>query len=638
MVKKNKYKLLFNVNDPKDIRDFDIKNLKILASEIREYLIDVISQIGGHFGGGLGTVELTLALHKVFNTPEDKIIWDVGHQAYPHKIITGRRDKLSTIRQFKGISGFLKRTESEYDVFGAGHASTSISAALGVAKASELLKHNDKVVAVIGDGAMTGGMAYEALNNTGMQKGNLIVVLNDNNMSIAPNVWQFSKYFSGLTSHPEYNKFKGAIWDLTGKLDDFGDRLRKVAAHLESGIKGIITPGMLFEAVGFRYFGPFNGHNVGQLVKVFEQVKELNGPILVHVNTKKGKGYAPAEGDASKMHGATPFDKLTGKALSKSGVPSYTAIFGKALVEIAEGNDKVVGITAAMPDGTGLKFLQKEMPEKYFDVGIAEEHGVTFSAGLATQGIIPVVSIYSSFLQRGFDQIIHDVALQKLHVVFALDRAGLVGADGPTHHGVFDLTYLRMIPNMVVMAPKDEAELRNMLYTAVQYKDGPIAFRYPRGSALGVQLSEGFSEIEIGKAEVIKEGDQVAMIAIGSMTNFAAIAAEELSSLGISCKVINMRFVKPLDAKMLDDIASKFDKIITLEENSIVGGFGSAVAEYFTDKNYKNEFLRIGLPDNFVTHGTQAQLYRMLEIDPEGIVKRVKKFVENSRVSHGATV
>ncbi len=638
MINKSKYKLLFNVDDPKDIRNFDVKELKILASEIREYLIDIISQIGGHFGGGLGTVELTIALHKVFNTPEDKIIWDVGHQAYPHKIITGRRDKLPTIRKFKGLSGFLKRTESVYDVFGAGHASTSISAALGVAKANEIFKKNNKVVAVIGDGAMTGGMAYEALNNSGMQKGNLIVVLNDNNMSIAPNVWQFSKYFSGLTSHPQYNRFKGAIWDLTGKLDNFGDRMRKVASHLESGIKGIITPGMLFEAVGFRYFGPFNGHNVAQLIKVFEQVKELNGPILVHVNTKKGKGYQPAENDLSKMHGATPFDKVTGKALSKSGVPSYTAIFGKALVEIAKENDKIVGITAAMPDGTGLKFLQNEMPERYFDVGIAEEHGVTFSAGLATQGIIPVVSIYSSFLQRAFDQIIHDIALQKLHVVFALDRAGLVGADGPTHHGSFDLTYLRMIPNMVIMAPKDEAELRNMLYTAVQYKDGPIAFRYPRGSALGVKVENGFSEIPIGKAETIRDGDEIVMLAIGSMVNFAAIAAEELAADGINCKVVNMRFVKPLDTELLDSIADSFDKIITLEENSLVGGFGSSIIEYFEDQNYKNSFLRIGLPDSFVTHGTQAELYRMLEIDPEGIIKQVKKFVENSRISHGVTV
>ena len=638
MGKEKKYKILFNIEDPKDIKDFGVKKLKILAAEIREYLIDVISQIGGHFGGGLGTVELTLALHKVFNTPEDKLIWDVGHQAYPHKIITGRRDKLKTIRQFNGLSGFLKRKESKYDEFGAGHASTSISAALGIAKASELLKQHRKVVAVIGDGAMTGGMAYEALNNSGMLKGNLIVVLNDNNMSIAPNVWQFSKYFSGLTSHPEYNKFKGAIWNLTGKLDDFGDRMRKVAAHLESGIKGIITPGMLFEAVGFRYFGPFNGHNVAQLVKVFEQVKELNGPILVHINTKKGKGYVPAEKDSSKMHGATPFDKLTGKSLKKAGVPSYTSIFGKSLVELAKENEKIVGVTAAMPDGTGLKLLQEELPNRYFDVGIAEEHGVTFSAGLATQGIVPVVSIYSSFLQRGFDQIIHDVALQKLHVVFVLDRAGLVGADGPTHHGAFDLTYLRMIPNMVVMAPKDEAELRNMLYTAIQYKDGPIALRYPRGSALGVAVPKNFNTIEIGKSEVIKDGDQIALLAIGSMVNFAAIAAEELEADGISCKIVNMRFVKPLDTELLDDVAAKFDKIITLEENSLAGGFGSAVAEYFTDKNYKNDFLRIGLPDKFVTHGTQAQLYRMLEIDPEGIVKRIKNFVENKRLTHGKTV
>jgi len=580
MIDKTKYKVLFDIDSPKDIRNFEVKELKYLCADIRDYMVDVISQIGGHFGGGLGTVELTVALHKVFNTPKDLIVWDTGHQAYPHKIITDRRDRLSTIRRLNGISGFLKRTESEYDAFGAGHASTSISAALGMSVAQRINKTDKKVIAVIGDGAMTGGMAYEALNNSGVLKSNIIVVLNDNRMSIAPNVWQISNYFTEMIAHPEYNKFKGAIWDLTGKLDDFGDRLRRVASRLETGIKAVITPGMLFEALGFRYFGPVNGHNVSQLVKLFEHIKNMSGPILVHTITEKGKGYKPAEGHVQRLHASTPFDKVTGKAHKKPGGPaSYTSIFGKALVEIARQNEKVVGITAAMPDGTGLSELQKEIPEKYIDVGIAEEHAVTFSAGLATEGIIPVVAIYSTFLQRGFDQIIHDVSLQDLHVVFVLDRAGLVGADGPTHHGSFDLSYLRFIPKIVIMAPKDEAELRNMLYTAVEYKKGPVALRYPRGSALGVEIKEGFEKIEIGKCETLIEGDDVALLAVGSMVEYSVKAAELLKDDGINCKVVNMRFIKPLDAKMLTEIAKKYSKIVTLEENSIVGGFGSGVLE-----------------------------------------------------------
>ena len=627
MTDKSKYELLFNVESPEDIKDFNVVQLKKLSQEIRQYMIDVISQVGGHFGGGLGSVELTVALHKVFNTPLDKIIWDTGHQAYPHKIITGRRDQLTSIRHLNGISGFLKRSESKYDEFGAGHASTSISAALGIATAKKIQNDQAKVIAVIGDGAMTGGMAYEAMNNSGLLKSDLIVVLNDNRMSIAPNVWQISNYFSEIISHPEYNRVKGAIWDLTGKLDQFGDRLRKAAARLESGIKSIITPGMLFEALGFRYFGPINGHNVGQLVKHFEHVKNLTGPILVHVITEKGKGYKPAEGHIQKLHASSPFDKKTGKALSKPGsLPSYTKIFGEALVEIAKDNPMVVGITAAMPDGTGLDLLQQAIPDRYFDVGIAEEHAVTFAAGLATQGIIPVVAIYSTFLQRAFDQIIHDVALQKLHVVFVLDRAGLVGSDGPTHHGTFDLTYLRMMPGMVIMSPKDESELRNMLYLAINYKDGPIALRYPRGSALGVDLHENFELFEIGKAEKLSSGDDVAILAVGSMVEYSLRAAEELTNEGISCEVINMRFIKPLDYEMLDYVAGKFDKIITVEENSLTGGFGSGVLEYFAERNYKNDVVRIGIPDNFVDHGTQAELHKLLGIDKDGIVKKVKIF------------
>lgn len=628
MIDSSNYKILFNVDKPSDLKNLSIHDLKILSTEIRQYLVDVISEIGGHFGGGLGTVELTVALHKVFNTPKDLIVWDTGHQAYPHKIITGRRDKMPTIRRFNGLSGFLKRSESEYDAFGAGHASTSISAALGMAAARDINKDDKKVIAIIGDGAMTGGMAYEAMNNSGIIKSDLIVVLNDNNMSIAPNVWTVSNYFTEMISHPEYNRFKGAIWDLTGKLDDFGDRIRKVAARVETGIKAIITPGMLFEALGFRYFGPINGHNLNQLIKIFEHVQKLSGPILVHAITEKGKGYKPAEGHVQKFHAATPFDKITGQVYKKEGAaPSYTSIFGKALVEIVKENPKVVGITGAMPDGTGLDYLRNEYPKNYFDVGIAEEHGVTFAAGMATQGIIPVVAIYSTFLQRAIDQIIHDISLQKLHVVFVLDRAGLVGADGPTHHGTFDLTYLRMIPNMVIMAPKDEAELRNMLYTAVNYKDGPIAIRYPRGSALGVEIKEGFEGLPIGKSEIIKSGESVALLAVGNMVEYAKKADLLLNESGINAEIVNVRFVKPLDNELLDDIAARFNKIVTLEESTIVGGFGSGVLEYFSEKNYKNDVLRIALPDGYIDHGTQEELHKLIGIDPEGIAERTKKFL-----------
>lgn len=629
MSDQDKYPILSKINLPSDIRKLDISELKILCSDIRNYMVDTISEIGGHFGGGLGTVELTVAIHKVFNTPYDQVVWDTGHQAYPHKIVTGRKEQLKTIRQLNGISGFLKRSESEYDAFGAGHASTSISAALGMALARDVKKEKNKVVAIIGDGAMTGGMAYEAMNNSGVLKSDIIVVLNDNNMSIAPNVWQISNYFTEMIAHPDYNKFKGQVWDLTGKLDTFGDRLRKIAARLENGIKAVITPGMLFEALGFRYFGPINGHNIHHLIKIFNQVKNLKGPILVHAITQKGKGYKPAENHAQRLHASTPFDKLTGKAIKKSdGLPSYTSIFGNALVEIIRENKNVVGITAAMPDGTGLDILQKQIPENYFDVGIAEEHAVTFSAGLATQGVIPVVAIYSTFLQRAFDQIIHDVALQKLHVVFVLDRAGLVGADGPTHHGTFDLTYLRMVPGMVIMAPKDEAELRNMLYTAVNYSGGPIAIRYPRGSALGVEVKPGFEIIEIGKAEKLNSGTDAAILAVGSMVDYAMKASYQLNAEGLSVEVVNMRFVKPLDKIMLDEVAKSFNKIITLEENSVAGGFGSAVLEYFSSKNYKNDFLNLGLPDKFVDHGTQQELHHILKIDPQGITERVKDFLK----------
>lgn len=621
------YKILSKVNVPADIRHLDIHDLKQLCTELRSYLVDVVSETGGHFGGGLGAVELTVALHKVLNTPKDLIVWDTGHQAYPHKILTGRKNEMKTIRHLNGISGFLKRSESEYDAFGAGHASTSISAALGMAIARDIKKEDRKVVAIIGDGAMTGGMAYEAMNNSGVLKTNLIVVLNDNNMSISPNVWQISNYFTEMIAHPEYNRFKGQIWNLTGKLDLFGDRLRKIAGRLESGIKAVFTPGMLFEALGFRYFGPVNGHNLHQLIKIFELVKGLNGPILVHAITQKGKGYKPAEEHAQRYHAATPFDKMTGKAFKKEGAkPSYTYFFGNALVEIIKENPNVVGVTGAMADGTGLDIVKASCPDNVFDVGIAEEHAATFSAGLATQNIIPVVAIYSTFMQRAFDQIIHDISLQKLHVVLVMDRAGLVGADGPTHHGSFDISFMRLIPNMVVMAPKDESELRNMLYTAIKYKEGPVSIRYPRGSSLGVELSEGFVEIPIGKSEVIQTGNDVAILAIGTMVEYAKKAAQILENEKISCEIINMRFAKPLDLEKLDDISKRFSKIVTIEENAMIGGFGSAVSEYYIDNLYKNDILRLGIPDHFVDHGTQAELHNLLEIDPENIARRILNF------------
>lgn len=626
------YNYLTKINSPADLRKIPLNELKIVCEEIRDYMIDVVSQTGGHLGAGLGVVELTVALHYVFNTPYDKLVWDTGHQAYPHKIITGRRDLMPTIRQLGGISGFLKRTESEYDVFGAGHASTAISAALGIATARDFLKENYKVVAIVGDGAMTGGMVYEAMNNAGWQKRDLIIVLNDNNMSIAPNVWQFSKYFTEITSSPQFNKFKAQVWELTGKLDELGDRIRKVVARVEGGIKAIVTPGALFEALGFRYFGPFNGHNTNQLVKILSHIKPLKGPILVHVYTQKGKGYKPAEEDSQKLHGVVPFDKVTGKSLKTSTVPSYTKIFGQTLVEIAKQNDKVVGITAAMPDGTGLDIFQKSLPERFFDVGIAEQHAVTFAAGLATEGMIPVVAIYSTFLQRAFDQIIHDVAIQKLHVVFVLDRGGLVGADGPTHHGSFDLSYLRIVPGMVIMAPKDEAELRNMLYTAIEYKKGPIAMRYPRGNALGVPMNETFEKIPIGKAEILKSGNDVAFLAIGSMVDYALKASEILQGEGISAEVVNMRFVKPLDCELLSDVFKRFNKIYVLEENSIIGGLGSAVLEYAAQVDARNDIELIGLPDEFIEHGTQAELHEKLGIDANGIAKKVKVEIKSSKL------
>ncbi|MBI5464486.1 MAG: 1-deoxy-D-xylulose-5-phosphate synthase [Ignavibacteriales bacterium] len=633
------FKFLNNINVPADLKKLEVQDLRAVANEVREFLIDVVSKTGGHFGAGLGAVELAVALHYVFNTPEDKLVWDTGHQAYPHKILTGRKDKMYTIRQLNGLSGFLKMSESEYDAFGAGHANTAISAALGIATARDFAGKNFKVVAIVGDGSMTGGMAYEAMNNAGHLRKNLIVILNDNQKvslsSKEPKLWSFHDYFSEALTHPTYNKFKANVWELTGKLDTFGDRLRAVAQRVERGVKAVVTPGMLFEALGFRYFGPFNGHNVVKLVEILRHVKDLPGPILIHAITEKGKGYAPAEAEITGMHAANPFDKITGKALKNSDEPpAYTTIFGKALVEICKQNPKVVGITAAMPDGTGLIHLHHEMPERFFDVGIAEQHAVTFAAGMATEGYIPVCAIYSTFLQRAFDQVAHDCALQHLHVVFVLDRGGLVGADGPTHHGTLDLSYLRCIQGMVVMAPKDEQELRDMLFTAVEYKKGPIALRYPRGNALGVAVRAGFAKIPIGKAETVRTGREVALLAIGNMVPHALQAAELLSAEGIEAEVVNMRFVKPLDEELLLSIGKKFSNIVTIEDNVVDGGFGSAVLEAFQRHRMNDvHFLVHGLSNDFVEHGAPHELYKLVQLDPAGIARVAKKFLDVSRGS-----
>ncbi|TRZ64677.1 1-deoxy-D-xylulose-5-phosphate synthase [bacterium] len=628
----NQTKFLKDIEYPSDLKKLNLTELKVLSDELREYLIDTISQIGGHLGASLGVVELTLALHYVFNTPTDKIIFDVGHQGYIHKILTGRKRELMTIRRKDGISGFLKRSESDYDVFGAGHATTSLSAALGIATARDFQKKNYKVIAMIGDGSMTGGMAYEAMNNIGLLKKDIIVVLNDNKMSIAPNVWAIQNYFNEIITNESYNRFKAKVWNLTGKLDKKNsDRLRTLAARIEGGVKGVLTPGMLFESLGFRYFGPLNGHNIVSLIKIIEEVKNMHGPILLHVITEKGKGPSYASKHTQKLHALNPFDKTTGIELKKSTVPSYTKVFGEALVECAKKDEKIIAITAAMPDGTGLNIMAKEIPERFFDVGIAEQHGVIFAAGLATEGFTPVAAIYSTFLQRAFDQIIHDVALQKLPVVFVLDRAGLVGADGPTHHGSFDLSYLRLIPNMVIMAPKDEAELRNMFYTATLYKKGPIALRYPRGDATGVELTD-FEKYEIGKGEIVKEGKDIAILAIGNMVLYSLKAAEMLKEIGIDAEVVNMRFVKPLDGDLLKDVFARFKKIITIEDNSILGGFGSAVAEYAGQYGHKNDLLLHGLPDKFIEHGKPDELYEMLRLDGKGIAEVVKEFLYKAKV------
>lgn len=614
--------ILDRIHYPSDLKQLPATDLPEVARALRDEILSQVGKTGGHLGASLGAVELTLALHYVFDAPSDQIVWDVGHQAYGHKIITGRRDRFHTLRQRHGISGFPKRDESEYDTFGVAHASTAISAALGMATARDLTGDNFKVVAVVGDGALTGGMAFEALNNAGMLKKDLIVVLNDNRMSISHNVGALHRYLTQITSGKVYNHLQADVWELLGHLPRGGGKARRVARRIKESIKTLVVPGVIFEELGFRYFGPVDGHNVEFLVQTFQQIRDLNGPILVHAITQKGKGYPFTENDPFCAHGVTRYDKIPGDIPAQKGHPSYTGVYGKTILEMAKADERIVAITAAMPDNTGLTEFARVLPERMFDVGIAEQHGVTFAAGLATRGMIPVVTIYSTFLQRAYDQIIHDVAIQNLPVRFILDRGGIVGEDGPTHHGAFDLSYLRLIPNLVVMAPKDENELRHMLKTMVDYDRGPIALRFPRGEGAGVALDPIVQPIPIGVAEVLTEGRDVMFVAIGAMVRPALAAAELLRASGIDAGVVNARFAKPIDTDMLDRLAATDALVFTVEDNTVLGGFGSAVNEHWVARGHDASTLRnLGLPDRFIDHGDRDLLMSELELDAAGLAK-----------------
>lgn len=625
-----KGRLLEKINSPEDLKKLQKKELPEVCDELRKFIIDVVSVNPGHFGASLGVVELTVALHYVYNTPYDLLIWDVGHQAYGHKILTGRRDVFNTNRKYKGISGFPKREESEYDAFGVGHASTSISAALGMAIASKLKNENNrKIVAVIGDGAMTGGMAFEALNNVRESYPDLLVILNDNNMAIDPNVGGINQYLLNISKSQAYNRFKKDLWDGLGKLDGFGRKARKFLQKNQHALKNMLyKENNLFEAFDFRYFGPVDGHDVVYLTEVLEDLKKIPGPKLLHVITKKGKGFKQAELNQTKFHAPGIFDKDTGEIYSCDcpiqKAPKFQNVFGETLVELAEQNEKIVGITPAMPTGCSMNLMMEKMPNRAFDVGIAEQHAVTFSAGLAAQGMVPFCNIYSTFMQRAYDQIIHDVALQKLHVVFCLDRGGIVGEDGPTHHGVFDIAYMRLIPNMIVSAPMDEIELRNLMYTAqLPEINQPISIRYPRGCGIKPDWKKPFEKIEIGKGRKLTDGKDVALLSIGKSGIFAARAVKSLENNGISAAHYDMRFVKPLDNELLTEVFKTFDTIVTVEDGTIKGGFGSAVLEFMVENNYSARLKMLGVPDKFIEHGTVDELYRECGIDTRGIVETV---------------
>lgn len=620
--------LLETINEPADLKKLDHSQLEQLAREIRQAIIQTLAQNGGHLAPSLGVVELTLALHLAFDSPRDKIIWDVGHQAYVHKLITGRREQFPTIRQYGGLSGFPKRRESPHDVFETGHSSTSISAALGMVIARDLRKENFKVVAVIGDGAMTGGMAFEALNHAGQLGKDLIVVLNDNEMSISHNVGALSNYLTKLRIDPTYHRAKEDVEYILSRIPRIGRTMVKAAERLKNSVKYLLVPGRIFEDLGFSYFGPIDGHNLEMLVSTLQEAKACEGPVLIHVLTKKGRGYPPAEKNPERFHGVGRFDEKTGEIFRESSHPTYTEVFGRTLAVLGETNEKLVAVTAAMPDGTGLRQFAERFPHRFFDVGIAEEHAVTFSAGMAAQGMRPVVAIYSTFLQRAYDQVLHDVCLPNLPVVFAIDRAGLVGQDGPTHHGVFDLSFLRHMPNMIVMAPKDENELQHMLKTALQH-NGPVAVRYPRGGGLGVPLSDEWRQLPLGCGEVLREGNDVLVLAIGTMVAPSLTAAEILAAMGIQATVVNARFLKPLDAELICRLAARTPKVVTVEENVLMGGFGSAITELFTRKGmYKVRTLSLGIPDRFIEHGDTRLLLKDLGLDGEHIAETIQSWLK----------
>jgi 1-deoxy-D-xylulose-5-phosphate synthase len=617
--------ILRNIQGPADLKQLSNNQLYELAGEIRQYLLETVAQTGGHLAPNLGVVELTLALHTVFNSPYDQIIWDVGHQSYIHKLLTGRLEKFETLRQYHGLSGFPKPEESEHDVFGTGHSSTSISAAVGMAKARDLLGEKNKVVAVIGDGSMTGGLAFEALNHLGHLQTDLIIVLNDNEMSISKNVGALSRYLTRLRMNPRLRRLKADLQELIQKIPRVGQATVRYLEKLEDGLRYLVIPGMFFEELGISYLGPIDGHDLNELKRCFKDARDRTGPVLIHVLTIKGKGYELAEKNPSKFHGTGPFQLTNGNKIEESSNLSYTQIFSETIIDLARTNDKILAITAAMSDGTGLVEFSRRFPGRFFDVGIAEEHAVTMAAGLAKKGFRPVVAIYSTFLQRAYDQIVHDVCLQNLPVIFMLDRAGLVGPDGPTHHGVFDLSFLRHIPNMTVMAPKNGNEFRNMLWTALQLR-GPVAIRYPRRDGLDYNREEDYQALPLGKGEIILQGQSVAIMAVGAMVETAVKAAGRLQKAGINCTVVNARFVKPLDEDLILTLARNHKTIITLEENTVAGGYGSSVLEFLAQKGVKGVNLKLmGIPDQFIVHGPTEVLLRKCGLDVEGVCRTVKE-------------
>ncbi len=632
-------KLLAAIDSPDDLKKLDQAQLVQLCDELRHYIIDNVSVYGGHFGASLGVVELTVALHYVFNTPYDQLVWDVGHQAYGHKIVTGRRDNFYTNRVYKGLSGFPKRKESIYDTFGVGHSSTSVSAALGMAVASKYLGLDDKQhVAIIGDGALTGGMAFEGLNHAGVSDTNLLIILNDNCMSIDPNVGALKDYLTDITTSKTYNKLKDDVWNLLGKLSSIGKSAQDIVSKVETGIKStLLSQSNLFESLNLRYFGPVDGHDVDHMVSVLNDLKQIKGPKILHCITTKGKGYGPAEkGNATTWHAPGTFDKISGeihkKVHDKPQPPKYQDVFGHTLVELARNNDKIMGITPAMPSGSSMNIMMKEMPERAFDVGIAEQHAVTFSAGLATQGLVPFCNIYSSFMQRAYDQVVHDVCIQNLPVNFCLDRAGFAGADGPTHHGAYDVAYFRCLPNMIVASPMNEEELRNLMFTAqLPRTEQAFSIRYPRGQGVMPQWKTAFKEIEIGTGRKIREGNELAVLSFGHIGNYVVEVCEKLSKQDLQIAHYDLRFAKPLDKNLLHEVFSSFKKVLTVEDGCVEGGIGSAVLEFMADNNYQCEVKRLGIPDRIVEHGEQLELHKECGFDPEGIERSVLFMLESVR-------